>query len=67
MGRRHNWLRSERVRKGVILGTEHGSVWPGRRTFEIRWASAYLIQKARVLQEAQGKPETEGHSQKERV
>lgn len=49
MGHRHNWLKLARVRKGVILGMEHGSVWPRRITFEIRWASAYLIQKARVL------------------
>ena len=34
---------------------------------EIRWASAYLIQKARVLQEPQGKPETDKHSQREGV
>lgn len=58
---------AERVRKGVILEMEHSSVGPRRRMSEIRWASAYLIQKARVLQEPQGKPETDKHSQREGV
>lgn len=38
---------AERVRKGVTVGTEHGGVRP-RRTFEIRWGSAYHIQKSRA-------------------
>lgn len=34
---------------------------------EIRQASAHLIQKTRVLQETQGMPEIDEHSQREGV
>ena len=54
---------AERVRKGVTLGTENGSMRP-RRAFEIRWGSD-LIQKARDLQEAQNKDGREGPRQRE--
>lgn len=56
---------AERVRKGVILEMERSGVGPKRRMSKIRWASAYLIQKAGVLQEAKGQPETDKHSQRE--
>lgn len=56
---------AERVRKGMILGTEHGSMWPEEESLRSDGQVPVSYKRPGSLREAQRKLATEDDSQRE--